>query len=1294
MAEENPLISLLGQCVVRIDRGEEFSGNGFFVAPGEILTCAHVVEGETLTVSRDDWVSPVEVVASAPPLVAGSLPAGFPFPDIALLRVPDAPDGHPCVLLSAAMPATGADADVFMLSGFSLLATHQRGVEQTATRVVFEGTVGEAAVIKLREGQIPSGFSGCPALNTRTGSVCGVVDSTRDKKSDLGGFAIPISVVAGEFEGLLERNRDAHEAGAWKRTAEEERTAAARRRGEAEKLPILSPPYELDPEAEYAPSELLKPRYGVVETIEREGMREQLTSWRESNEPLDLLLVSGGAGTGKTRLALDECTRAGQAGWMAGLLTLDAVGNHRPELERLLAWPGQLFLAIDYAETRPDVVRALVGGLARRPAGPRVRLMLLGRQLGAQGEIGEMFASGDDRELIAPLLKNARRVALDEPEHAIDGRRLFEAGVVAFAARLGQDGSAVAVVEPPQRGHFDRPLFVLAAALLRAEDPSIDIDALAQDGLMLELIDRHENQYWQRWDIRLGTELDRTLQAPAVALATLLGAETEAEALSMVKAVPNLEQVGGERALAIARWLSHLYASGELDRPPAISPVEPDMLGETLVARECLKRPELIGRALDIASDVQLARMLTVLARACAGDERLAGAVGSSLGARLTDLVDRVVDLNSSELAVALELAVLTSRPVPAAAAARRAGGAGPTWGGLAAALYRVAVDTMRDSVGEEVAARNEFAELLTGFANALGADGGGEGLVAVEEAVRIRADLVEAGFEEYEAALKDSQNSLDGLLATADEPRERALEPIELTVGTSKELAERDRRYLPPLSRSLVAFSGALNKLGRTDEAVLAAEEAVQGYRKLVKDDPEGCLPGLVTALGELIVTLPRDRWEREAAALTKEMVERGQELFVRDRKRYEAEVRMTVSSFSQVFGGGSNLQPTLGTVERMVEMLRVLVDGGVESYRAELAESLNQLAVALDISGLQKRAVTSASDALACYRKLVEGDPTDYMPLLAISLDNLATIMRNQGREKAALRKIERELERNRQQQRSGFVLLIRARWHAEAGDAVSAIGDAACALDDGEAAEDSELCSEARTVLGQLRGANGEAFDRAWEKARGGKRPDWLVDWSMEKEGWEKIYERPEEPEQSRGPLWRWIFELGGEESFEYLEDHAAELLTPRVKGALRKAALLAPEHPGLFSRLAVLDLASRIGPAAVPKVLEQGRALTDDECLGAADDPEILLRARLYEDGAKEHPELSFWHALAAAVAGEEEEADQALARCRRLLWAGEEGDYLDRIDALLELPGNHSAALERLRGALLAADQAA
>ena len=33
------LYTLLGRCVVRIDDGGAFRGSGFFVAPGEVLTC-------------------------------------------------------------------------------------------------------------------------------------------------------------------------------------------------------------------------------------------------------------------------------------------------------------------------------------------------------------------------------------------------------------------------------------------------------------------------------------------------------------------------------------------------------------------------------------------------------------------------------------------------------------------------------------------------------------------------------------------------------------------------------------------------------------------------------------------------------------------------------------------------------------------------------------------------------------------------------------------------------------------------------------------------------------------------------------------------------------------------------------------------------------------------------------------------------------------------------------------------------------------------------------------------------
>src|SRR3954447_22127472 len=53
---------LLRECTVRVDIGDQPSGTGFFVTPGTIVTCAHVVEAvllgsrvETPSLAITDW---------------------------------------------------------------------------------------------------------------------------------------------------------------------------------------------------------------------------------------------------------------------------------------------------------------------------------------------------------------------------------------------------------------------------------------------------------------------------------------------------------------------------------------------------------------------------------------------------------------------------------------------------------------------------------------------------------------------------------------------------------------------------------------------------------------------------------------------------------------------------------------------------------------------------------------------------------------------------------------------------------------------------------------------------------------------------------------------------------------------------------------------------------------------------------------------------------------------------------------------------------------------------------------
>src|SRR5258708_34798102 len=88
---EGPLFKLLDGCTVRIDLPNA-NGTGFFVAPGLILTCAHVIQGANndaaqIRIRYDRNNYGVQRIVKVLPN----------YPDLALLSVDL--NGHPCVYL-------------------------------------------------------------------------------------------------------------------------------------------------------------------------------------------------------------------------------------------------------------------------------------------------------------------------------------------------------------------------------------------------------------------------------------------------------------------------------------------------------------------------------------------------------------------------------------------------------------------------------------------------------------------------------------------------------------------------------------------------------------------------------------------------------------------------------------------------------------------------------------------------------------------------------------------------------------------------------------------------------------------------------------------------------------------------------------------------------------------------------------------------------------------------------------------------------------------------------------------
>ncbi|MER5882922.1 trypsin-like peptidase domain-containing protein [Streptomyces sp. NPDC001941] len=184
------LQGLLEDCRVRVSGPTH--GTGFFVAPGLVVTCAHVAGATAGAEVPVHWRGREHagVVLAASPAPAG--PRGlWPFPDLAVVRVPEVA-GHPCVWLEDSEPPSGSEVTVV---GYS--DVYGQGLSERTAELTRRGSEGPhgARMTGLVGGEVNRGLSGGPALNHGTGGVFAVVKATRKPDSTMGGVGTPVGAL-------------------------------------------------------------------------------------------------------------------------------------------------------------------------------------------------------------------------------------------------------------------------------------------------------------------------------------------------------------------------------------------------------------------------------------------------------------------------------------------------------------------------------------------------------------------------------------------------------------------------------------------------------------------------------------------------------------------------------------------------------------------------------------------------------------------------------------------------------------------------------------------------------------------------------------------------------------------------------------------------------------------------------------------------------------------------------------------------------------------------------------------
>jgi hypothetical protein len=204
--EQQPssLDDLLYRCTVRVEVGGKQKGTGFFVAPGMVLTCAHVVED----VTGQPTAQPIEMYwhwggrhHTAQIQNTDFLPK--PYPDLALLRAGEELE-HPCVYLDRYSDVQLDDK----LYSYGYTEEYENG---DSAYFDYEGPSHDPDFLKLKNAQASHGMSGAPLLDRRTGAVCGILKRSRNPNSDLGGRAVSASTILSSFPELQELQTKFHE---------------------------------------------------------------------------------------------------------------------------------------------------------------------------------------------------------------------------------------------------------------------------------------------------------------------------------------------------------------------------------------------------------------------------------------------------------------------------------------------------------------------------------------------------------------------------------------------------------------------------------------------------------------------------------------------------------------------------------------------------------------------------------------------------------------------------------------------------------------------------------------------------------------------------------------------------------------------------------------------------------------------------------------------------------------------------------------------------------------------------